>query len=66
MGLITETDYQYYEGQQLFPWGSAEYKCTFDTKMLDLGPNHPSNYFVEWSPTNPPLPNGWNLLNPGV
>tara|TARA_R100000654_G_scaffold43152_3_gene69368 strand:- start:7422 stop:8576 length:1155 start_codon:yes stop_codon:yes gene_type:complete len=66
MGLITETDYQYYEGQQLFEWGSAEYKCTFDTKMLDLGSNHPSNYFVEWSPTNPPLPNGWNLLNPGV
>jgi len=67
MGLITETDYQYYEGQQVFNYtGAAEYKCTFNTKMLDLGSNNSSNYFVEWTNVVSPQLNDWNLLTPGL
>jgi hypothetical protein len=46
MGLITETDYQYYEGEQLFTATGVvnqELVCTFNTTMLDINAQHPSN-----------------------
>ncbi len=51
MGLITETDYQYYEGAQLFTipatGANQEFTCTLDTVMLDENTEHPSNYVVK-------------------
>ena len=55
MGLITETDYQYYEGAQLFTIPSTgtnqEFTCTLDTVMLDENTEHPSNYVVKTGTT---------------
>ena len=51
MGLITETDYQYYEGSQLFTTATAassSYDCTLNTQMIDETTEHPSNYVVKY------------------
>ena len=62
MGLITETDYQYYEGEQLFTASGVAFQelvCTFNTTMLDINAQHPSNYIVEYSVITPPTAASW-------
>ncbi len=64
MGLITETDYQYYEGAQIFKIPSTasdqEFTCTLDTVMLDESSEHPSNYVVKVGQD----PGNLTVLNP--
>ena len=64
MGLITETNYQYYEGEQVFTVTAAteEFTCTFDTVMLDITSEHPSNYIIQESTTPAPPVSAWNTL----
>jgi len=67
MGLITETDYQYYEGEQIFKGDgnpNQEVVCTFNTEVTD-GDNSPPNYIVETSPF-PITPTSWTLLALGT
>ena len=56
MGLINETNSEYYSGEQIFITGpgTTELVCNFDTELFDTGTNNPptlSNYEVYEAPT---------------